>query len=222
MQEEKKDEHPSYGIISVSRINSNPQVSLFGSSIKHSNYISLTISKAYRIRNDLNYDNFISENDLIEINMSQSQFLDMITNMNHHPGIPVTINYINGTKIEDCPYVSKIKEFQDEFKQVCVNLKSNLNKDIKDILDIINLKNSLSKTNKHVIINALRNINKEISENIPFIASQFVAQLDKTISEAKNEVDNYTKIKLMEAGIEKFSNDLEIKLLENDLQENNK
>ena len=40
-----------------------------------------------------------------------------ITSMNQGSGVPVTIRYIQGERIEDCPFVDKRQQFEKEFEE---------------------------------------------------------------------------------------------------------
>lgn len=81
-----KKEHPSYGILRLSRSNiSGEGVALFGSSILHNNTIRLSISKGWEERQgneDRYYPMESLKNEYIEVEMSYNQFADMITSLN--------------------------------------------------------------------------------------------------------------------------------------------
>lgn len=50
-----KETHPSYGAITVNRIQSNIGIGVFGSKIKHNNLVEITISTA-ELNRELNND----------------------------------------------------------------------------------------------------------------------------------------------------------------------
>ena len=109
--------HPSFAVIQVSRINSSGAVPLFGASIGHSNTIKLTINRAEAIRStDLSYDRYFPREQLIEIEMTQTQFAEMITSMNYGSGVPVTLRQFNRERPEDPPVENKRAQHSHEFK----------------------------------------------------------------------------------------------------------
>jgi hypothetical protein len=116
--EEPELEHESYGMIGISRVSgcSGP---LFGSSIEHQNTIQITISKAKLDRREYHSDSHYKGSDIVNIEMSQSQFAEAITSMNTM-GTPCTIRrtWIDGKykSTERSTFVSKRKQFQEEFK----------------------------------------------------------------------------------------------------------
>ena len=67
-----KQTHPSYGIITLSRISSNRQKPLYGSSMGHSTTIGISIYSSYMQRR-ISTDWYHQTGKLIEIEMSPSQ-----------------------------------------------------------------------------------------------------------------------------------------------------
>ena len=76
----KVSKHESYGIIGISRVTSHPAKNLFGSSVKHTHSMALRIKTA-SVDRHLNQDWYHAENELIEIEMSPTQFAEMITSL---------------------------------------------------------------------------------------------------------------------------------------------
>lgn len=90
--------------------------SLFGSSIQHRDTITMYLREGEFSR-ELNSDFYFGGNEIVECEMSYSQFAEAITSMNVGSGVPVTIRYIQGKgKIEECPFVDKKKQYEEEFK----------------------------------------------------------------------------------------------------------
>ena len=87
----EKVKHSSFANLYIGRSQCGGQTALFGSSIKHSDIITLRISPAYMDR-DLSCDRYFAEPlPYIEINMSQAQFAQAITSLNMGDGVPVTL-----------------------------------------------------------------------------------------------------------------------------------
>lgn len=111
---EVETKHPSYGMISLSRISAHGRA-LFGSSITHENSIELTISRASDIR-DLHRNWYNPREELIRVEMSPTQFVEAMTTMNT-TGIPCTIIAINRERQEPCPLNHVRQLGQNEFKK---------------------------------------------------------------------------------------------------------
>lgn len=61
-----REDHPSYAMMSVSKVSSNVGMPLFGSSIKHRDTIKLTIKRGH-VRRRLNQDWYYGNERLIEV-----------------------------------------------------------------------------------------------------------------------------------------------------------
>jgi len=80
----------------------------------------------------LNRDWFHKKKHLIEVEMSQTQFAEMITSLNVGDGVPCTIRYLpDKHRIEDPPDTSQRQIFENEFKQEIKKLSLNIEDGIK-------------------------------------------------------------------------------------------
>jgi hypothetical protein len=90
------ERHPAFGMARVGRISSTPGEVLFGSDVRHGEYIQVTLSEASRKRN-LKHDRVHAERVLVKFDMSMSQFASFVSGGGTE-GVPVTINYDHGTR----------------------------------------------------------------------------------------------------------------------------
>ncbi len=195
MENEYK-KHPSYATLKISRSFCSGRQTLFGSSIKHSDVITLKISPASISRN-LNNDHIYSENSpYIEINMSEAQFAQAITSFNMGEGTPVTLKQFNGEYIEQCPFQDKRMQFDNEFSEDMRKLVKELKEISKEAEDILENKKTLSKGDREKILSALEKVQTELGSNLPFVFSQFNKQMEKTVTEAKAEIEGHIQARL--------------------------
>src|SRR5271169_5775120 len=87
--------HPSFGIVNLVRTTTRGRT-LFGSSILHDTYVTLTISHA-QIDRDLSQDWIMEDvslphSTIVEVDMSATQFAEMITSFSQG-GTPCTITF---------------------------------------------------------------------------------------------------------------------------------
>jgi len=210
MDDQKTHEHESFATIGISRITSNKGENLFGSSIRHSHIIKLEISPAKLIRN-LNRDWFHSTRvPYIEIEMSYSQFAEAITSLNMGDGMPVTLKALNGRRIEDCPQFDKRQEFEVEFEKEMLKIGKSLRVLTEQAEALLSDKKPPTKSDKEAILNGIKMLRQEIESNVPFIQSSFNEQMDKTVMEAKGEVEGFVMNKLMSAGLEGLRNEMKM------------
>lgn len=107
--------HPSYGMIRISQAQGSESV-LFGSSIKHSRTINITISQGALMR-ELNADHFLENGQILNIELSPTQFADAITSIGS--AVPCTLRWRESVgPIEYPEYENKKETFRKEFNKI--------------------------------------------------------------------------------------------------------
>ena len=190
-----KTSHPSYGTLVFSR-RTGGATPLFGSSIEHRDTIAMTLYHA-NITRGLHYDSIYGDKKIVEVEMSYSQFAEAITSMNIGTGVPVTIRWTERDgSIPDCDFISKREQFADEFKEKRKEATMESQQIIKDVTELFKQKKTLTKADKQEIIGKLSKLSMEIGCNMDFIADQFNEQMDKTVMEAKGEIESFCQNKI--------------------------
>ena len=164
-----KTSHPSYGTLLFNRAYGG-KTPLFGSSIEHSNVITMELRHA-DITRGLNRDDIFGDKPIVKVEMSYSQFAEAITSFGQGTGIPVTIRYTDKA-------MEKSKEL------------------INEVAELFSSKKTLTKADKENILKKLNMLNYDIGSNIGFIADQFNEQMDKTVMEAKGEIESFCQNKI--------------------------
>lgn len=182
--------HPSYGMLSFSRMNCSA-IPLFGSSIKHRNPIRLTISHGSMDRG-INNDWYHARGRIIEVEMSQSQFADAITSFNMGDGVPCTIRFTERDgNIPECNFVNKVEQFTQEFSDNLSGVKESLDNCIISVEEILKNKKAPTKAEKEAILNTLKRARQSIGGNANYMCNCFAEQMDKTVKEAKGEIESF-------------------------------
>ena len=193
--------HESYAVAELSRISSSHSKPLFGSSIGHSNTIELRIFEAEHIRSEFSSDRYYGKKNLITVEMSNTQFAELITSFNYGSGIPVTLRRFNGEKKSDPSSTDKRKQHIDEFKLKMTKFANTLDNDEIRLNELLK-KPKLSKADKQEMSMLISHANTNIKNNIPFFELMFEEQVDKTITEAKGEIDSFITNAVTRTGIE--------------------
>lgn len=210
MEDKRTDKHESYAMLGISRTTCSGGLNLFGSSIKHYNTIRLRIKPA-EVDRHLNRDWYHGAMiPYIEVEMSYSQFAEAITSLNQGDGIPVTLRYLNGKQIEECPFTNKRQEFEDEFEKKMKDISNKLKVLTETTEELLNSKKPLTKTEKDEVLSSIKSIRQEVGMNIPFIQQSFNEQMDKTVLEAKGEVEGFVLNKIISTGIEGLKTDMKM------------
>lgn len=188
--------HPSFANLYIGRSQCSGQKALFGSSIKHHDTITLKIFPAF-IDRDLNMDRYFPEaRPYIEIEMSQSQFAQAITSLNMGAGVPVTLRRLHDQYIEPCPFVDKREQFNNEFREDMNALTRKLTEATKHVEKLIEEKRTFNKADKDQILSALKSVTSQLASHYPYMYSMFNEQMDKTVTEAKAEIESHLQARM--------------------------
>lgn len=187
--------HPSYGSLAFRR-RTGGVTPLFGSSIEHRDTIAMTLYHA-DITRGLHSDSIYDNKKIVEVEMSYSQFAEAITSMNMGSGVPVTIRWTEKDgHVPACDFVSKREQFADEFKEKRQKVTEESQQIIQDVADLFDKKKTLTKADKQEILKKLSKLSMDIGCNMDFIADQFNEQMDKTVMEAKGEIESFCQNKI--------------------------
>lgn len=190
-----KISHPSYGTLLFNRAYGG-KTPLFGSSIEHSNTITMELRHA-NITRSLNEDNIFGSEPIIKVEMSYSQFAEAITSFGQGTGIPVTIRYTEKDgRIPECDFVSKREQFAGEFKEQTNKAMEKSKELINEVAELFSSKKTLTKADKENILRKLNMLDSDIGSNLDFVADQFNEQMDKTVMEAKGEIESFCQNKI--------------------------
>lgn len=184
-------EHPSYGTLVFKRSYGGlKKTTLFGSSIEHQNTITMEVRHASLIRGS-HRDVVFGENPIVTVEMSYAQFAEAITSFGQGSGIPVTLRYTERDgRIPECEFVDKRKQFTEEFKKHSSETMETSKELIKEVTELFS-KKVLTKADKEGVLNKLKILDADIGVNVEVIVDRFNNQMDKTIMEAKSEVEAF-------------------------------
>lgn len=205
----EQEKHESYGLLSLSRVSSSQGVPLFASSVRPHNTIRLTISTAKRERS-YNRDWIHNEKTLIEVEMSPAQFAEAITTLNIGVGTPVTLRYVAGKKMQECPDMDFRVVTQNELKEEMSELGQKIRKLTQDTKELLKGSGALRKADREKILADIDQLEIEVNSNIPFVHQCFNEAVAKTISEAKSELDatvSHIKTSLGEKALAQLQHD---------------
>jgi hypothetical protein len=196
--EQTTERHPSYGLLSIHRVHGG-KTNLFGSTVDHSGYLRIRISRA-ELKRDLHhtwYHDLLPA--IVEVDMSPAQYAEAITSPNMGVGTPCTIRYLDGERVPNPERVNPRELFQQEFKKKMAGLASRLESDMARARELLE-KKSLTKADRAEIIGALGRVHTEVASNVPFVHSSFDEAMEDTVKEAKAEVESYVTSTILSLG----------------------
>jgi len=179
-------------------------VSLFGSSVKNNNVISLQVYHA-EVDRHLSQDWYHAHaTPIIEVIFSPLQFAELLTNLNIGFGVPGTLKYYNGEYYELPKMPEKADEFREEIKDDLTSVIGKINEAGKLIESLIDDPKPIGKQVRKELKDLVSSFQQTIESHFPFIIKQFERQLARTVSEAKAEVDAFVEHTIIKTGIEEL------------------
>lgn len=202
MEKDRRLKHPCFGSARFSRVCGHSGF-MFGSDIQSENFIELTINHAERVQGDYRVYHYDYGKPIVRLKMTQTQFSELLTNMNIGNGVPVTLEVVNGEQIEQFD-LNEAKNHLDELKE---NFKERSKKTVNSLIEtsnelkrIINKKN-LSKKDQEDAMKLLDRYVTEIRENMPFFIRLYKEETADIVQRAKSELDGMIQSCIIRAGI---------------------
>lgn len=194
----ERQNHESYGMLCFHRVTCSGAQPLFGSSIKHHDTIMLTL-KTGHMRRNLNEDWFYGDRTLFEVEMSATQFADLITSLNQGDGVPVTIRCMREGSLHKCeqpPFIDRDALHKAEFKEHLDDVYATSKRLIHELEEKFANKKTFNKADQKEILDICRRISQNIGCNQDFQISQFDRQMERTTTEAKGEIEAFFQNKI--------------------------
>lgn len=188
-------------MIGISRVQVSPPKNLFGSSIKHSNTIRIRVYKA-EVERYLHQEWFFAASHIpiVEVELSAAQFAQMITTPNVGDGVPCTITYVGGKDVKDPPYYGVNELFNEELKQDIGHILIESRKLAASIEDILEKKGPIKVSEKQELLSAIEMLTQHLESNMPFLHKQYARAMNKTVSAAKAEIEEFYTQAVMKVG----------------------
>ena len=193
--------HPAFGMAGFSRIQGDPG-RLFGSELSSlGTFIRFTLHEGSDDWH-LHQHWFHAGKTLVEIDMTPNQFAEMLTTMNTHGGVPVTIRYVDGKETPG---------FKDE-DTLHSQIKADIKEDVKEVSDMVRkldielkfvlAETSLSKAKKERLTGIVDKLRQTLDDNMPFVLDQYQEAVEKVTANAKAEVDSFMTHAITNLGLE--------------------
>ena len=182
--DKERHEHPAFGMLCFSRV-SGGDPNLFGSSVEHNHKIQLTLKRG-SVRRNLNSDWYYGKETLFEVEMSYTQFAELISAMNVGDGVPVTLRYVRGEgNIPGIELENKRNTFKQEFKAQQDDTLAECASVIDELRSLFSEKKPLNKAQKGEVIDKLTKVYNNLTVNNDFALKQFDEAMEKISTEAK-------------------------------------
>jgi hypothetical protein len=203
--ERKRYRDPSYVMVGFSRITSSPPgVSLFGSSVKHQSLVRLHVTEASIERDtNLSTDWYYGEKEILSVDLSPNQFAELLTTMNVGAGVPGTLSHLMGESYEYPNTIpSPAEQFKSEIDESLSDAIDELNSAEATAKELLDHSKPLNKEERKELLRSIERIKNWTRGHIPFILDQVHKSIQKSVVEAKSEIDSFVTDTILKTGIE--------------------
>lgn len=214
LDERTETKHESFGMVGINRTSSSG-TNLFGSIATHHSFITLSVKRASVTRH-LSSDWYHAEpQDLIEIEMSHSQFAEMITSPGIGDGIPCTIRALNGKLLEECPATEQMNsKFADDLKKTTKDTVSTLTQLVQQLgQSLLPGEKTLTKTELKVLLGQIQSALMSVTDSIPFIEQQFNEEMEVQRDKMVGELEAVAMHLIHKTGLDALANANEGRML---------
>ena len=188
LSQETESKHESYGMVGINRVSSSG-TNLFGSITTHRSFITLTVKRASNRRHLAQDWIHADSRALIEIQMTHSQFAELITSPGIGDGAPCTIRAFDGKLVEECPPPEDFNsQYAEDLKATTKETVAGLEKLTQTLSQsLLPGEKALNKTELKALLGEIQSALSSITDSIPFIEKQFneemEVQRDKMVGE---------------------------------------
>lgn len=196
---EKTERHPSFGMISVSKV-SGRMDRLFGTSISAMHWVELEITGA-EVQHALNRQWFFDRDMIVRVAMSEAQWATFVSSFNTS-GVPCTIRRKAGEGLieEPPPHMLKKEDFKADFEKRCEEVGSLLTA-AERLLSELQKSASVKKSDIAKLVGLIGRAHTEIRSNMPFVQTSFQENIESLVEEAKVEVHAHMNAVVRDLGL---------------------
>ena len=187
-----KYEHPAFGLISVTRPQSSPGVTLFGSDLQHQGYISVEVKTASMDR-ELNRDWYYPADTVLRFSMSEAQWARFVSGAGRSQATPVTLERVREGNLVSVPSIERPEEsrkdvFNTEFQENLEAALAEFRSSVSELQELSNQK-AVGKTRLKQIATDLSRKLGNLPSNLNFAVESFREATETVVEEAKSEID---------------------------------
>ena len=190
LSDQTVEKHPSYGMVGINRSQSSGTY-LFGSIQKHHSFITLTIKHAEVARHLANDWYHADSLPIVEIEMSHTQFAELITSPGIGDGVPCTIRGLDGKLVEECPEpTSMISKFSEDLKKTTAETVSGLKQLSQQLSQaLLPGQKPLNKTELKALLEQIQSALMSVTDSIPFVEKSFTEEMEDQTNKAIGELE---------------------------------
>lgn len=180
--------HEAFGMAGLTRV-SGYNDRMFGSDVPHNGWIELTVYKG-AVKRDLNQEWFSEDGQHVVVQLTHSQFSEMISNMNCGHGVPCTVKAVAGKRMQPPPMIDRSNQYTEEFRSDLEDIASGMDSAIEKMTALFE-KTGATKKEKESVLKELQRVKQDIGKNLPFVEKQFGRCINKATDDAKRNIEGH-------------------------------
>jgi hypothetical protein len=202
--------HPAYGNISISRIQSGKGRKFFGSSIKHNNFIRLTIHRGVEVESyGIKRFRQNERRGLIEVNLTQTQWAAMVSSIGLGEGTPCTIEYYRDGNLVVPGGIGEGENGNEHLRRILEESVSsqiaNLQSQVKALEDSISNGAKLNRKDLQEKLKSLRHSINNTPNNLSFATEVMEEVMEEIVENGKNELRSHAQNIALKVGLQEIS-----------------
>lgn len=196
--------HPSYGLVSLSRVQANKSNCFMADGLEVGGYINMRVSTAMMSRRLSGY-NLHPDKMVLSLRLSYHQFAELITNFNNGSGTACTLEWITPAgagEVEEYVSPPSVRsEFEVDLKKELDNANQTL-KELKITIEQLVDKGKAGKEELRQASELVSRVEKQLFDSTPYIEKRFGEALDNATSRSKAEITAWMDAQLSRMGLE--------------------
>ncbi len=186
-----EESHRSYVVASFSRV-SGGNFNFFGTHLKPNYFFEFRVCPAKKTITEFGEERFVQDyrkEGILELRLTAHQFSELITTMNVGGGIPCTLTYHDGKKVEECP--EQKVSVEAAIGTAIKNIESSEYSDRirKSANEIIESVKPINKMERAILKEAFSDLERRLLSSTKFYRDQICEVGEKVKSEIKTEID---------------------------------
>jgi hypothetical protein len=181
------EEHPSFGVVRLTRVTAQPGRRLFDSSLPHNQYVNMQVARATRTRS-LHHDWIHGSLDtLLDINLSLTQWGAMVSSFGVGGGTPVTLHRVAGELMPEAAHESRLAQTSREVADSARKSTDKIREAAQAVTDAFE-----SKAGRRVMADVISNLQHAVDgvpNNMKFAADTLTRHAEDVVSKAKADIE---------------------------------
>ena len=196
----KVAKHPAFGVISASRISGAKN--LFGSNVGHSGFIRITIRRAEMHNYEDVHQSVMGNEYIAEVDLSEAQWVALISRMNHGEGTPCTITMTETNR--QVPQIKHVPKAEEVLRKQAEDLAARVGERADAGAERLRklIAERVPKKDQTAALRDLETIVSDSSRTGDFYKKLLTEHAEKLTTEARIEIDAMLNGAITNLGLE--------------------